>query len=165
MAELKPTAVETEHGGASLDLLYRQHRAWLLRLVRRKFGSEQAEDIVQETFIRASSYVSAGIRSPRALLDQIATRAAIDQERRRAARPPFHDLSDQDVGGAETQSAELALKQVILSLPAPLREVFLLSRFGGLSYDEIAEHCGIAVKTVEWRMTRALKRIADQLRA
>jgi RNA polymerase sigma-70 factor (ECF subfamily) len=54
------------------------------------------------------------------------------------------------------QEQTLALKQAILGLPPKLQEVFLLSRFGGLSYDQIAVRCGLSVKTVEARMSKAL---------
>lgn len=150
-------------GASSLELLYRQHYGWLLRVVRRRFGGDQAEDLVQETFTRASSYAGREIRNPRALLLQIATRAAIDRDRRRATRPPLYDVTDETASNCEHQAEALALKQLILALPEPLRQVFLLSRFGGLTYEDIAVHCGISVKTVEWRMTKALKLCAKAL--
>lgn len=146
----------------SLELLYRHHYAWLLRRVRRRFGVDQAEDLVQDVYMRVASYAGDGVTNPRALLMQIATRAAIDRARRSHVREAVCGYTVEGV--ADAQQAELlALKQVVLALPEKLRRVFMLSRFAGLTNDQIAEHCAISVKTVEWRMTKALKMCAKRL--
>lgn len=62
------------------------------------------------------------------------------------------------------QTDEVLAKQLVLGLPVPLRDVFVLSRFGGLTNTQIGEQLGISPKTVEWRMTKALAHCAAQLR-
>lgn len=148
-----------------LDHLYRLHSSWLTARIRRRFGWD-AEDVVQEAWlwITPMSAVSE-IRHPKALLLKVASNIAITrarQARRRAeldrARP--HDAV---VFGAD-QAETVLLRQVILGLPQPLRDVFVLSRVGGLTNSQIAEQLGISPKTVEWRMTKALAYCAAQLR-
>lgn len=139
-----------------VEQVYREHGNWLMRFLRRRFGSHDAEELAQETFVRL---VGAGveIRNPRALLARIATNAARDRARRRAVRPVLVSSEAAPAPASEAgQPDALLLKQVVLALPPKLQEVFVLSRFGGLTYEEIAGRCGISVKTVEGRMTKAL---------
>jgi RNA polymerase sigma-70 factor (family 1) len=49
--------------------------------------------------------------------------------------------------------------QLIQALPCDEKEIFLLHRDGGLTYKQIAEQKNISVKTVEKKMSRALKEI------
>jgi len=54
---------------------------------------------------------------------------------------------------------ESLYKQLIHALPADEQEIFLLHRDGGLTYKQIAEQKNISVKTVEKKMSRALKEL------
>jgi len=162
----RPDGLEASGAGgaaASLELLYRQHSGWLLRAIRQRFGRDQADDLVQETYLRATAYQGKPVENPRALLLRIATRAAIDSGRRAAVRPQLVGGDEHEHGSADVQAEALALKQIILGLPPDLRDVFVLSRFGGMTYEEIAAQCGISVKTVEWRMSKALRLCAATL--
>lgn len=57
----------------------------------------------------------------------------------------------------EGRDERLLLRQAIDQLPPKCKEVFLLSRFGKLSYKEIATDLGISQKTVENQLGKALK--------
>lgn len=51
------------------------------------------------------------------------------------------------------------LRHVINSLPSKRRDIFIMSRFDGLSNDEIASVLGVSKKTVENQISLATKKI------
>ena len=55
------------------------------------------------------------------------------------------------------------LETAIGKLPTKCREVFLLSKRNGLSYQEVAEELGLSVKTVERQMGIAMKKLKQQM--
>ncbi|MNL45629.1 putative RNA polymerase sigma factor FecI [compost metagenome] len=115
--------------------------------------------------MRLASYPGlAGIRHPKAFLLRVASNLALGQVRRSAVAERFAavtpTVSHEDADQLET----VFFRQMVLDLPQPLRDVFLLSRVGGLTNSQIADQLGISPKTVEWRMTRALARCAAQVR-
>jgi len=66
-------------------------------------------------------------------------------------------------GQIEAMELEKRIGEAIATLPEKCREVFELSRFGGLKYSEIAEQLNISVKTVENQMNKALKTLREKL--
>jgi RNA polymerase sigma factor (sigma-70 family) len=163
--QARDSASSAVEAADSLDTVYRKHGGWLIAFLRRRFGRQDAEELAQETYVRAAG-AGLQLRNPRAFLARVAINAARDQARRRAVRPIL--VADERAlaaaGAAGGQAEALLLKQVILGLPPRIREVFLLSRFGGLTYEEIAHRCGLSVKTVEARMTKALAMCAARIR-
>jgi RNA polymerase sigma-70 factor (ECF subfamily) len=163
-----PRQAGQSHDGGRLEALYRRHAAWLVGALRRRFGREQAEDLSQEAFFRLRAYEDAEIRRPRALLMTIAGNAAYEQRRGSKAPGPASlelvELAEDDSWQDGDQDVQLLLKQVIACLPPKLRDVFVLHRFEGLTYAEIARRLSISPKTVEWRMSRALDICAARLR-
>jgi RNA polymerase sigma-70 factor (ECF subfamily) len=137
-------------------LLYRRHNNWLVDFLRRHLSSPDAEDLAQDTFVRALDGRDQ-IRNPRAFLAQLAKRAAVDQGRQLAAcnTATAEHIRRQSLDRALDATDTLALKQAVLCLPPKLREVFLLSRFVGLTYADIANRCGVSVDTVKERLTKA----------
>lgn len=148
--------------------IYDRYAAWLKAKLVRRYGVEDAEDLFQETWLRVAPHqTTLGIRHPKAFLLRIASNLAADHYARRGRRALHAHEAGQLVGwGFEmpAQADEVLAKQLVLSLPVPLRDVFVLSRFGGLTNSQIGEQLGISPKTVEWRMTKALAHCAAQLR-
>jgi RNA polymerase sigma-70 factor (ECF subfamily) len=163
-SEFAPSApFQTSGTGEDLDAIYRQHGNWLVALLRRHFGQQEAEDLAQEAFVRIVG-ARVEIRNPRAFLARVALRAARDVARRKANRLPACEVEEGDAPTLPDQIDALFFKQAVLGLPPDLRVVFLLSRFAGLTNEEIAQRCGISVKRVEARMTKARARFAALMR-
>ena len=150
--------------------LFRSYGSWLRRTLRRRYG-QGAEDLVQEAFLRAARYGEgdAIVRHPKALLLRIARNAAADQARRGAEAVARDSIVIElagymrEIAQSADQVEALLLKQLILQMPAAYRDVFVLSRFKGMSYSTISDELGIPIKTVEWRMSKALAYFADAL--
>lgn len=70
-------------------------------------------------------------------------------------------VNDDHLEAAELESR---IWRVIDSLPEKCREVFVLNRFEGKKYAEIADHLKISVKTVESQMSKALKTLRENLK-
>jgi RNA polymerase sigma-70 factor (ECF subfamily) len=165
-----PGLQEPEAPSPFLLPLVRRHSGWLTAILTLRYGRDTAEDLVQETWLKAAQHDPAiPVRHPRAWLLRIAVNAARDQHRRRQVRPNLTDSDGPDaldqIPTPPDQAEALALKQLVLALPPKLRDTFLLARIAGLTYEEIAQHQGIALKTVEWRMTKALALCAQRLKA
>lgn len=135
---------------------------WLRRILARKARAHDVDDLCQEVSLRALSRAPGSvIDHPRAFVARIARNIVIDDARklrvRGGAALALDDLDEDSAPWvAPDQETTLLLKQVIMALPPLYRDVFILNRFTGLSYSEIASKLRISVKTVEYRMSRAL---------
>lgn len=146
----------------------RRHHDSLIKFLRRRLSiADDADDIAQETYIRMMKYEgSKEIKSPSAMLFRIAVNVANDHGRAAQARCASDHLELEDMQlVSEQPSAErdLLARQnldllfdVIERLPPKCKQVFLLSRVRGMTYPEIARHCGISVKMVEKQISRAM---------
>ena len=151
---------------AGLRDLYRAYSGWLTARLRKRFGDD-TEDLAQEAWARAAPYSRRGaIRHPKALLLSIVENLAIDRARRRSPQPlrPSDRIDPVNAADLAPQIDMVLLKQIIEGMPPRLRDVFVLSRFAHLEYQEIGERLGLPVTTVQWRMQKALEYCAAQLR-
>lgn len=151
-----------------LKALYDRYAGWFRARLISRYGRQDAEDLIQETWLRLSRYrLGKEIRHPRALMLRIAANLASNRSASRTRRNRHLELAtvcERQQLVLPSQIEDLLLKELVLGLPEALRDVFLLSRLDGLTNAQIGETLGISPKTVEWRMTRALAHCAAQLR-
>ena len=160
------SAMSSSRRRTQLEGFYRRYSPWLVARLRRRFGAD-TEDLVQEIWLRMEAIeADLDIRHPRAFLLKIAFNIGLSGDRQTRRRRQILD-SAVPLGAVTcepAQDAVVQIQEIVLALPQPLRDVFVLSRFGGLTTNQIAERLGISPKTVEWRMSKALAQCAAELR-
>lgn len=151
----------------SLDRLFRRHDRWFRPLIRRRHGHFAADDLVHESYLRAAPYLAAGtLRHPKALLIRIADNLASNMRRDsylEITEDPASKPLDKHAT-TPTQDYAVTFKQIVLALPAELRDVFVLNHVQGMTYEEIAVHLGIPRTTVHHRMRKALEKTSKAMR-
>ncbi|MFN4287380.1 MAG: RNA polymerase sigma factor [Brevundimonas sp.] len=162
MTDTKPLEPDASEG---LNRLYRLYSGWLDRRLRAHLRAEDAADVVQETYLRLAPYRHADIRHPKSLILKIALNLVRDQHRRNALRDRIAQLPPAAPATGAPQLDVLAFRQMLASMPVLYRDVFVMSRFSGMTHGEIAARLGVSIKTVEWRMSKALEFCASQLDA
>ncbi|KXV75571.1 hypothetical protein AD953_06895 [Acetobacter malorum] len=157
---------------ATLTTLMMKERPSLFHLMYRIIKNrEAAEDAVQSLFEKIQRVEpEAVILSPHAYLYRLASNLAIDHarslSRREDAQDSIHDLLwlEDDSPTAEQQLAgkkRLALvESMIESMPEPMKTIFCLNRFHGLSQTEIARRSGKSVSLINRYVQRALDLLA-----
>ncbi|SHL51642.1 RNA polymerase sigma-70 factor, ECF subfamily [Sphingobium sp. YR657] len=156
----------------SVKAWHSSHSAWLHGFLVRtlRVQPSEADDIVQDTWLRIIRTSLADIEHPRAFLSRIAVNLFRDHLRKEKVRTAHlrlvfaRDRSSIDPVALAEQEGELELERLILDLPENIRDVFLLSRFRRMTNRDIATQLGISVKTVEWRIGRAIELCAGRLR-
>lgn len=163
---MKPAvALPAESSSLDVQSLYQQHHHWLLGWLRRRLGNSfDAADLTHDTFLRILvSGQSPAPEQSRAHLTQIAKGLVIDLHRRRLLESAWLEalatMPDHCVPSAEERAIVLEslirIDAMLDALPARVRETFLLSRFDGMTYSEIATQMGMSVATVRKYMLRA----------
>ena len=150
--------------------LVKRYRGPLLSYFSRHAHPDDAEDLVQETFVRLLRKGDAdSIGNPEAFLFTIARNLTYDRSRRRQTYVRHFDASaDADkateVYGPErvlqSREALQGLLEGLAALSQQTQDIFLLHRLEGMKYAEIAELYGISRSAVEKHMIKALARVA-----
>jgi RNA polymerase sigma factor (sigma-70 family) len=155
-------------------LLYQRCYEELGRYLTRLIGDRSmAEDLTQDAgmrLIEAARREALRLKSPRAFLFHIATNLARDHLRRairtdavmRREQGEVAHASPADQVAVARQEVSM-LSAEVAKLPPRPRQALMLSRVEGLSHAEIGVRLGIAPKTVENHIGRALTQLTRHL--
>lgn len=159
---------------STVDAVIRRHDKLLVQWLTHKFGDpELARDIAQSAYLRVWRYAEKGeIANPRALLFKTAANLAANEFRaRRRARQVLcaasgiaGDVVDKvaceipspERAAAARQDLEASIS-VIRAMPGRVRRAFILNRFEGKNYREIAREMKVSESSIEKYIISALK--------
>jgi RNA polymerase sigma-70 factor (ECF subfamily) len=152
-------ALDASKLGDHIDRLYRA--AWALCGAR-----EDAEDLVQETFVRVLARPRFLRKEDdvgyllRALRNTFLVRRRAESRRPRTAALPEDDVvADERAGAVEAREVYAA----VAALPADFRDVLVAVDVAGLSYREAGRALGIPEGTVMSRLYRARRQVVARL--
>jgi len=174
-----PTTLDEGRSEAIWQSAWEAEREALLSFLRRRVrDAELAEDLLQETFvraIRAGRVESAGELRP--YLFTIAQNLAADHWRRHfrllgkeAAREPeagLESVADEAAESPEAEAGRRRLEQrvgeALARLPERYQQAFRLAAIEQLSYREVAERLDWSLDQVRINVHRARKRLIGEL--
>ncbi len=164
--------VMTDNG---LEAVFMANRAQITRFVRARGAAEDAEDIVQEVWIKAMGAPTGPIADPLPYLYRMADNLLLDRRRsqhRRARRELAYDtLDDRPAPGVSAApSADRVLvarerlrivEATLAALGARTATIFRRYRIDGASQRDIAAELGLSLSAVEKHLQKAYRALID----
>ncbi|MEV6131383.1 sigma-70 family RNA polymerase sigma factor [Streptomyces violaceusniger] len=152
-----------------------RHRGRLFGIAYRVLGSVvEAEDVVQEVWLRWQKTDRSAVVSPVAFLSSTTTRLAINVAQSARVRretyigpwlpEPIDTSSDPEVGAQRAEALELALLLVLEKLSPVERAAYVLREAFDYGYPEIADMLHISPVYVRKIVSRARKHLSDEQR-
>jgi RNA polymerase sigma-70 factor (ECF subfamily) len=145
------------------------------------YNQEDADDLVQETYLKAYRFIDKYDEgtNAKAWLFKILKNAYINEYRKKVKQPTkvdyeeivtYHDTDDDRISGYSDLREEIFLHMMgdevtsaINSLPIDFRTVILLCDIEGFTYEEIASIIDVPIGTVRSRLFRARNLLKEKL--
>ena len=170
---------ETANDGddiAQAVIVFDEHRRRIFGIAYRMLGTvADAEDIVQETWIRWQNSDRAGIHEPGAFLATIATRLSINATQSAHARretyigpwlpEPVNTDADPALGAERGEALQFAILLMLEKLTPTERAAYILREALDYPYERIADIVGATVASARQLVSRARKHLASARRA
>jgi RNA polymerase sigma-70 factor, ECF subfamily len=160
--------VEAARNGdlGSFAELYRRHYSRMVGVAYCILSDRHlAEDAAQEAFAVACRELRR-LRRAEKFAGWLRVVCLNEAKRIAKSRPKFVASEEVPAPDNDTSKGELhqAVRQSAQNLPIPQREVVILRYFSGLSYEQIAATLGISSRAVNGRLTRAKRKMAEDLK-
>jgi RNA polymerase sigma factor (sigma-70 family) len=158
-----------------LNELMLETKATLHASMSKLLDEEDAEDILQDAYIKVYEAKKAGLQHDnfKAFLFKVARNSALSRLRhKKVINTSLKAVHDSDVGRLQniTNEEKISKNQesallfhAINDLPPVCRQVFVLRKFKNKSHSEIANMLSISNKTVENHITKAVKHCRDSI--
>lgn len=153
-----------------------EYRSELLRfLTARRATADEAEDVLQDLFVRVRTMESGPIAEPRAYLYKVTANLLFDRRRSAARRSTREQIWTEGQLGPEMEiderpsiEQELAARQeletiaaAIAALPERTSAILRRYRIDGVEQKEIAGELGISLSAVEKHLQRGYRAVAE----
>jgi len=156
-----------------IEALVREHSRLVFRIAYSVVRNHSdAEDVVQEVFLRLARNGAHGIEDPKAWLCRIAWRVSVD--RYRTLTRAIHEEFDERIHarlafaanteqGAISRETLALLDRMIATLPRKERDALLLTSVEEMTSAEAAKALGATETSIRGRVFRARQRLAEKL--
>ena len=173
LTQTEPRGVTSDAVTAEIEALVREHSRLVFRIAYSVVRNHaDAEDVVQEVFLRVAKHGVAGIADAKAWISRIAWRASVDRFRSlgRANQEEFderlHAPQTRPAGTEQEAISRETLKlldRMIVALPKKERDALLLTSLEEMSSFEAAKVLGTTETSIRARVFRARQRLAEKL--
>lgn len=161
---------------AAFELLIRAHQRMVHSLTFRMTGSlADAEDLAQETFIRAYRQLDSyqGTAKFSTWLYRIAVNACLNWRKQEARRGQVHTnwagsgttRQTETMPGADNDELSENVQAALMRLPSKQRAAIVLTVYDGCNHAEAAKMLGCSETTVSWRVFAARRKLKRWLSA
>jgi RNA polymerase sigma-70 factor (ECF subfamily) len=161
-----------EGNPAAFESLVRAHQRMIHSLTFRMTGSmADAEDLAQETFIRAYRQLDSyqGTAKFSSWLYRIAVNTCLNWRQRERRRDQIHTQWAESNAGAQSESGtdkpDGEVQAALMKLPPKQRAAIVLTIYDGHNHAEAAKILGCSETTVSWRVFAARRKLKRLLSA
>jgi RNA polymerase sigma-70 factor (ECF subfamily) len=153
----------------AFEILFKEHYNTLANYAYSILKSkENAEDVVQDVFVKLWQNTPDIINTPQIKFYLLtATKNNCISLLRKQAGKTFIQPEEAQLPAHTTEPVRkeaditMVVNKALAALPPQCLAIFKLSRFGRLTYQQIADELGLSVKTVENQMGKALRLMRD----